>query len=146
MFHWICPECGRDISPAVKECPACDPKAASVAASPEAVAPPPLPTVAARPKPVVNPVINHVPSPPLSPLISPELNAEPPVDILLMMAESIRAAQRPVPKPEAPAVRKTEAVKSEVKTEAAKPAVLKAEPEAVMPRSITAEAAKGRGS
>lgn len=26
MFHWICPECGREIAPAVKECPACDPK------------------------------------------------------------------------------------------------------------------------
>ncbi|HUA82423.1 MAG TPA: hypothetical protein VMB85_01090 [Bryobacteraceae bacterium] len=27
MFHWICPECGREIPPSVKECPACDPKA-----------------------------------------------------------------------------------------------------------------------
>src|SRR5579863_4573314 len=27
MFHWICPECGREIPPAVKECAACDPKA-----------------------------------------------------------------------------------------------------------------------
>ena len=27
MFHWICPECGREIPPAVKECPACDPRA-----------------------------------------------------------------------------------------------------------------------
>lgn len=24
MFHWICPECGREIPPAMKECPACD--------------------------------------------------------------------------------------------------------------------------
>jgi hypothetical protein len=25
MFHWICPECGREIPPAVKHCAACDP-------------------------------------------------------------------------------------------------------------------------
>ena len=29
MFHWICPECGREIPPAVKECPACDPQTAA---------------------------------------------------------------------------------------------------------------------
>src|SRR5260370_39555990 len=23
MLHWICPECGRDCSPAVRECPIC---------------------------------------------------------------------------------------------------------------------------
>jgi hypothetical protein len=26
MFHWICPECGREIAPGVKECPVCDPQ------------------------------------------------------------------------------------------------------------------------
>ena len=30
MFHWICPECGREIAPPVRECPACDPIAATV--------------------------------------------------------------------------------------------------------------------
>ena len=30
MFHWICPECGREIAPTVRECPACDPAAATV--------------------------------------------------------------------------------------------------------------------
>src|SRR5580698_2697288 len=24
MFHWICPECGCEIAPTVRECPACD--------------------------------------------------------------------------------------------------------------------------
>jgi hypothetical protein len=24
MFHWICPECGREIAPTVRECPACE--------------------------------------------------------------------------------------------------------------------------
>src|SRR5580698_6335223 len=27
MFHWICPECGREIPPSVRECKACDPSA-----------------------------------------------------------------------------------------------------------------------
>src|SRR5437764_7524886 len=30
MFHWICPECGREIAPTVRECPACDPAAVTV--------------------------------------------------------------------------------------------------------------------
>src|SRR5258706_14582838 len=30
MFHWICPECGREIAPTVRECPVCDPVAARV--------------------------------------------------------------------------------------------------------------------
>src|SRR5579872_4481522 len=30
MFHWICPECGREIAPTIRECPACDPAAAIV--------------------------------------------------------------------------------------------------------------------
>jgi len=25
MFHWICPECGQEIAPGVKECPVCEP-------------------------------------------------------------------------------------------------------------------------
>jgi|SRR5579863_1851623 len=35
MFHWICPECGREIPPAVKECAACDPASVAQAAVPE---------------------------------------------------------------------------------------------------------------
>jgi hypothetical protein len=30
MFHWICPECGREIAPTVRECAVCDPVAATV--------------------------------------------------------------------------------------------------------------------
>src|SRR5579862_4212080 len=26
MFHWICPECGREIPPTVRECAVCDPR------------------------------------------------------------------------------------------------------------------------
>ena len=34
MFHWICPECGREIAPTVRECPACDSGAATVENAP----------------------------------------------------------------------------------------------------------------
>jgi len=33
MFHWICPECGQEIAPGVKECPACDPQTAAAPSS-----------------------------------------------------------------------------------------------------------------
>jgi hypothetical protein len=33
MFHWICPECGQEIAPGVKECPVCDPQTAAAPAS-----------------------------------------------------------------------------------------------------------------
>jgi hypothetical protein len=34
MFHWICPECGREIAPTVRECSVCDPAAATVEIAP----------------------------------------------------------------------------------------------------------------
>src|SRR5436305_2520463 len=93
MFHWICPECGREIPPTVKECAVCDPAAAapvtSVAAAPEPVAaapvePPPIETPAAL-------------APPALPVATPPLKAEPepePVlDPMLALADQIRAAQ-----------------------------------------------------
>jgi hypothetical protein len=50
MFHWICPECGREIPPAVKECPTCDPQAAQLVAPPVAA----LPAISDRPDPLLN--------------------------------------------------------------------------------------------
>ena len=50
MFHWICPECGREIPPAVKECPVCDPQAAELAAPPAAASP----IISGRPDPLLN--------------------------------------------------------------------------------------------
>src|SRR5262249_432632 len=35
MFHWICPECGQEIPPAVKACPACEPAVGEKQAEPE---------------------------------------------------------------------------------------------------------------
>lgn len=77
MFHWICPECGHEIPPSVKECPACDPKVAAAAVSPQAPAPPPI----------------HLVSPPPIPVMSIETE---PLEPMLALAESIRAAQVPV--------------------------------------------------
>ena len=36
MFHWICPECGREIAPNMKECPVCDASSAETVAPLEA--------------------------------------------------------------------------------------------------------------
>src|SRR5579872_2099932 len=78
MFHWICPECGHEIPPSVKECPACDPKSAAAGVSPQAPAPPPIHLVSPPPIPVVN------------------IETEPPLEPMLALAESIRAAQVPM--------------------------------------------------
>ena len=39
MFHWICPECGREIPPSIRECQACDPSAAVSNIQPPVVEP-----------------------------------------------------------------------------------------------------------
>lgn len=92
MFHWICPECGREIPPSVKECAACDPKAQT---APVAAVPPPVvaapPPVAAVPPPIAVPVAVPAPDP------------EPAPDPLLALAEHIRSAQSRVAAVETPA-------------------------------------------
>lgn len=57
MFHWICPECGREIPPAVRECPACDPQiqVISEAVTPALAEPAAVPEVA--------PVLSFAPEP-----------------------------------------------------------------------------------
>ena len=60
MFHWICPECGREIAPGVKDCPACDPQAEAVPVVDFQVAQPPIAAtevVAAEPVKVLIPEI-----------------------------------------------------------------------------------------
>jgi hypothetical protein len=95
MFHWICPECGREIPPAMKECPACDPKAAPVATAPpvpEAVKSSPL-EQATPEKPAV-PETRISAAPPLPVPAQPaKILSEPEADPLLAMAEQIRSAQ-----------------------------------------------------
>jgi len=104
MFHWICPECGREIPPAMTECPACDPKpeqaftnaAPPVQAIPEVVAaalpaPPPAPQ---KPVPAVPPVLSSEPD--------SKSAVELALDPLLVLAERIRAAQNAAKEPAAP--------------------------------------------
>ncbi len=52
MFHWICPECGREIPPSLRECQACDPNAVAVepASSRPAEILEPAPVTLAEPK------------------------------------------------------------------------------------------------
>ncbi|MEO8098321.1 MAG: hypothetical protein ABI811_11520 [Acidobacteriota bacterium] len=75
MFHWICPECGREIAPQAKECAACDPLGAAASALTEpAVAAPAEPT-----PPVAASIQASLPvtTPPLLLLAAPEPPAVP---------------------------------------------------------------------
>jgi hypothetical protein len=111
MFHWICPECGREIPPVMKECPACDPKA--VVAQPAALAvTEALPVVAEAAPPVqVEPPAVEVPVAAMA-VAEPLPEPESPPDPILALAEQIRAVQVQAlapatpepdpPKPEAP--------------------------------------------
>src|SRR5580700_3086745 len=70
MFHWICPECGREIPPSVRECQACDPSAAasSVVEPILAVAefkPVPEPKIEAKPIAEPAPLVQSIVPPPL---------------------------------------------------------------------------------
>lgn len=100
MFHWICPECGQEIAPGVKECPACDPQPSAAPSpsngplatvmSPREAAPPP----AQAPEPQI---IRHpeIPQPEIvqAKIAEPEKILEPEIlqpEIILAKAEIIR--------------------------------------------------------
>src|SRR5271169_272460 len=96
MFHWICPECGCEIPPSAKECPACDPKSVTVAAEVPAAAAPAVPTLESAPH--VNGALGSVPvaqptAPPVAAAVVPAPDPAPelPLDPLLVMAEQIRS-------------------------------------------------------
>jgi hypothetical protein len=81
MFHWICPECGREIAPTVRECPVCDPIAGTVgtALAGEVEAPARASNVAAEP------VLDIAPP-------APETQVEAPVvaaGVVLMLAPPV---------------------------------------------------------
>ena len=81
MFHWICPECGREIPPTIRECPACDPQASILAAPPIAAAAPlerSAPGKFAEQIAVADPVI-ELPEPPPTFEPVPPLESEAPV-------------------------------------------------------------------
>ena len=75
MFHWICPECGQEIAPGVKECPVCEPQASTA----------PVPEVASA---------ATVAEPPASAIEQPAAALKPPAPIA---KES--AVEQPVPEP-----------------------------------------------
>src|ERR1035438_2724999 len=120
MFHWICPECGREISPSVRACQACDPSAvASTVVEPvqsallvEAAAPTPLPAVIdlkpepqtagatpaePSPEPVAAEQVRHVEAAPEpEPAVAEVLAAEPePVAAQVADVEVASAATQP---------------------------------------------------
>src|SRR5271167_4285736 len=77
MFHWICPECGREIPPKLKECPSCDPQ--PVAPEPATLASAPVVNAAAAPTAV--PVLStlalvprRIPATPPAPISGANLN------------------------------------------------------------------------
>ena len=74
MFHWICPECGQEIAPGVRECPVCDPQAASPLPTPIAdlkVETPPetQPVVALQ---VIPLALLAAPAAPQDPVVAPQ--------------------------------------------------------------------------
>jgi len=96
MFHWICPECGREIPPSVRECQACDPHAAppsvvepiestqAIAKSPEPITEPTAPVLDTAP------VIEISTKPAIAPLLLLEAAArvdEPEIENLAITQE-----------------------------------------------------------
>ena len=102
MFHWICPECGQEIAPGVKECPVCEPQA-STAPAPDAAV---LAAEGEPPKLVVKPPIQE-PQTVLQPtvILRPEVVLKPqqfPEQKPPAVLEAIPAQTRAVAMPQVP--------------------------------------------
>src|SRR5271169_6662657 len=100
MFHWICPECGREIPPAVTECPGCDPQREPAETPAALVAEAIAAAISAAP-----PVTEPVGAPVLSSVPPPAALVEPPAEIfdpLMALAERIRSVQIAAQTPAAP--------------------------------------------
>src|ERR1700733_3779640 len=104
MFHWICPECGREIPPAVKECAVCDPQVSATPAANSALSesskplvnPPSNPAEAIAPTAAAAPASIEVPKEPLpEPPEPPVAEALASPETLVAEAELIRAAVMP---------------------------------------------------
>jgi len=80
MFHWICPECGREIPPTVQECPACDPKAIAVEPVAPVIAESVLPLIPGQVPVVVPPLVPETEPKPVLAAVSPPVAtpADPP--------------------------------------------------------------------
>ena len=112
MFHWICPECGQEIAPGVKECPVCDPQPAAAPTSsngplatvmsPRDVSSPPEPPLAED----LEPQVIRQPEIIQPEIVEPEKILEPEIlqpEIILAKAEII-VAKAGAPVPPAPAL------------------------------------------
>ena len=97
MFHWICPECGQEIAPGVKECPVCEPQA-SASSLPPGVAAAPAPPVSSAPvaEQLAPPVTLYAKQPaPAAPQPAP--TSQQPVAQQFVAQQPV--AERPVQKP-----------------------------------------------
>ena len=123
MFHWICPECGQEIAPGVKECPVCDPQTTAAPSPlngplatvmpPRDASPPaaPMPTGVPEPQIILQPEIirSTIAAPAAPKVIAAEKILEPEIlqpEIILPKAEII-AAKAEVPVASAPAPEST---------------------------------------
>lgn len=107
MFHWICPECGREIPPSVRACQACDPNAVApsvvepVKSAPLAeAAPPPLPEPVAEAAPPALEKKQEPAAPQLLLADAPPIAEQPPT----VEATSVVHVPEPPPVPEPAAV------------------------------------------
>jgi hypothetical protein len=144
MFHWICPECGREIPPSVRECQVCDPQAAALAvvepieSKPVADAvptPPPLPELVKETAPVqapaveaqtVEPVVEKVEPVAETPVVTEAAPAEPQPEPVVEKVEPV--AQTPVVAEAAPVEPQPEPVIEKVEPVAQTPVVAEAQP------------------
>ena len=87
MFHWICPECGQEIAPGVKECPVCEPQSNVAPVAPVVSVEAPAVTVSPAPPPQrpVSQMALAVIEPPLFPrpeaALQPEVAEKPRIEI-----------------------------------------------------------------
>jgi hypothetical protein len=108
MFHWICPECGREIPPSVRECQHCDPQQVEPVAAAPAPVEEPAPAPVQQPLPVAlptpEPAHAAVPEPPPEPIAAPPMlvlpASQPALDAAPSSAEPVPVK---LPEPELPA-------------------------------------------
>ena len=105
MFHWICPECGHEIAPGVKECPVCEPQA-NTAQALEIV---PAARIAEPPAPAVKQAVVEQPVEESKTLLHPEVIVRPEVQPKAfidpsppVVLDAIPAEARPVVMPDLP--------------------------------------------
>jgi len=105
MFHWICPECGHEIAPGVKECPVCEPQA-NTAQALEIV---PAAPIVEPPAPAVKPAVVEQAVEESQTLLHPEVIVRPEVQPKAfidptppVMLDAIPAEARPVVMPDLP--------------------------------------------